>query len=63
MNIATDLRLLWTKTYRQFFHEQPTIFDPVVPGKEYMKAYKEFMIERFEVLGCKGESSFINLKP
>lgn len=61
VNIATDLRLLWTKTYRRFFGEQPDVFDPIVPGKEYMKAYKEFMIERFEVLGCKGKASAINL--
>lgn len=56
VNIATDLRLLWTKVHRKFFTEQPELFDPVIPGKEYMKAYKEFMIERFEVLGCKGKS-------
>ena len=56
VNIATDLRLLWTKVHRRFFAEQPELFDPVIPGKEYMKAYKEFMIERFEVLGCKGQS-------
>jgi fructose-bisphosphate aldolase class II len=56
VNIATDLRLLWTKVHRKFFAEQPELFDPVIPGKEYMKVYKEFMIERFEVLGCKGQS-------
>lgn len=61
VNIATDLRLLWTKTYRRFFHEQPAVFDPVVPGKEYMEAYKEFMIQRFEVLGCKGKSASLNI--
>ena len=61
VNIATDLRLLWTKVHRKFFAEQPELFDPVIPGKEYMKAYKEFMIERFEVLGCKGKSSSLQL--
>jgi fructose-bisphosphate aldolase class II len=61
VNIATDLRLLWTKVHRRFFVEQPELFDPVIPGKEYMKAYKEFMIERFEVLGCKGKSSSLQL--
>ena len=59
VNIATDLRLLWTKIHRRFFAGQPELFDPVIPGKEYMKAYKEFMIERFEVLGCKGKSPSI----
>jgi fructose-bisphosphate aldolase class II len=61
VNIATDLRLLWTKVHRRFFCEQPEAFDPVIPGKEYMKAYKEFMAERFELLGCKGKASSINL--
>ena len=61
VNIATDLRLLWTKVHRQFFHEQPQLFDPVIPGKEYMKAYKEFLTERFEVLGSKGKASSIKL--
>lgn len=61
VNIATDLRLLWTKIHRRFFYEQPEAFDPVVPGKEYMKAYKEFMIERFEILGSKGKISSIHL--
>jgi fructose-bisphosphate aldolase class II len=61
VNIATDLRLLWAKVHRKFFYEQPDAFDPAVPGKEYMKAYKEFMAERFEVLGSKGKVSSINL--
>jgi len=62
VNIATDLRLLWTSVHRRFFHEQPELFDPIIPGKEYMKAYREFMIERFEVLGSKGKASSIKLK-
>jgi fructose-bisphosphate aldolase class II len=61
VNIATDLRLLWTKVHRKFFMEQPELFDPVIPGKEYMKAYEEFMIERFEVLGSKGKANSIKL--
>ncbi|MEO8961906.1 MAG: class II fructose-bisphosphate aldolase [Ginsengibacter sp.] len=61
VNIATDLRLLWTKVHRKFFAEQPELFDPVIPGKEYMIACKELMIERFEVLGSKGKSSSIKL--
>lgn len=60
VNIATDLRLLWAKIHRTFFHEQPELFDPVVPGRTYMKAYKEFMLERFEVLGAAGKASSIS---
>jgi fructose-bisphosphate aldolase class II len=61
VNIATDLRLLWTKVHRRFFIERPELFDPIIPGKESMTAYKEFMIERFEVLGCIGEAPKIKL--
>jgi fructose-bisphosphate aldolase class II len=61
VNIATDLRLLWTMVHRRFFVEQPALFDPVIPGKMYMKEYEEFMIERFEVLQSKGKSNSIKL--
>ncbi len=59
VNIATDLRLLWTKVHRKFFYETPELFDPVVPGKKYMEEYKNFMFERFEVLGATGKASSI----
>ncbi len=59
VNIATDLRLLWTKIHRRFFYETPELFDPVVPGKAYMNEYKNFMLERFEVLGATGKASSI----
>jgi fructose-bisphosphate aldolase, class II len=61
VNIATDLRLLWARVHRKFFYEHPELFDPVVPGREYMKAYKEFMEDRFEILGSKGKASSISL--
>ena len=59
VNIATDIRLLWAKVYRKFFIEQPELFDPVLPGKEYMKACKELLINKFEVLGATGKASLI----
>lgn len=62
VNIATDLRLLWTKVHRQFFYEHPEMYDPIIPGKSYMSSYKEFMIERFEVLGSKGKAEKIQLR-
>ena len=61
VNIATDLRLLWAKVHRQFFHDQPEQFDPVIPGREYMKQYKKFMQERFEVLRSAGQSQKITI--
>ncbi len=59
VNIATDIRLLWTKVHRKFFIEQPELFDPAIPGKEYMKACKELLINKFEVLGAAGKSPSI----
>ncbi len=59
VNIATDIRLLWAKVYRKFFTEQPELFDPVMPGKEYMKACKELLINKFEILGAAGKASLI----
>jgi fructose-bisphosphate aldolase, class II len=37
VNIATDMRLLWSRVHREFFTETPAQFDPVVPGKRYME--------------------------
>ena len=56
VNIATDLRLLWTSVHRAFFSLSPELFDPVVPGKKYMEAYQVFMCSRFDVLGASGKS-------
>ena len=56
VNIATDLRLLWTRVHRAFFSLSPELFDPVVPGKKYMEAYQVFMCSRFDVLGASGKS-------
>ena len=36
INIATDLRLLWTRIHREFFNDSPELFDPVIPGKIYI---------------------------
>lgn len=57
VNIATDLRLLWTRIHRAFFAQQPEAFDPVIPGKQYMQAYQEFMGKRFAVLGSAGQAA------
>lgn len=59
VNIATDLRLLWTRVHREFFAQQPDLFDPIIPGKKYMEAYRIFMHQRFEVLGSSGQAASI----
>ncbi|RTE55194.1 class II fructose-bisphosphate aldolase [Arenibacter aquaticus] len=57
INIATDTRLLWTRVHREFFRDAPELFDPVIPGKTYMKEYEKFMLEKFNLLGATGTVS------
>lgn len=57
VNIATDLRLLWTRVHRVFFNNEPTLFDPIIPGKAYMQAYVQCMEKRFSILGSIGKST------
>lgn len=50
INIATDMRLIWTRVHREFFLENPDKFDPVVPGRMYMDALEQFVAEKCELL-------------
>ena len=56
VNIATDLRLLWTRIHREFFAQSPDLFDPILPGKKYMEAYRDFIVQRLQALGSAGKS-------
>lgn len=61
INIATDTRLLWTRVHREFFRDHAPLFDPVIPGKEYIRAYSDFMVQKFELFGATNKASdFIN---
>ena len=55
INIATDTRILWARVNREFFHDCPDLFDPVIPGKTYLEAYEKFMLEKFDLLGATGQ--------
>ena len=57
INIATDTRLIWTRVHREFFNYSPELFDPIIPGKEYMEAYEAFMLEKFELFGATGKTN------
>jgi len=57
INIATDTRLLWTRVHREFFRDTPELFDPVIPGKTYIREYEKFMLEKFDLLGATGKVS------
>jgi fructose-bisphosphate aldolase class II len=57
INIATDTRILWARVHREFFRDRPELFDPIIPGKEYMDAYEKFMLEKFDLLGATGKGN------
>jgi fructose-bisphosphate aldolase class II len=54
INIATDMRLIWARTHREFFRDEPGQFDPTVPGRIQMKALADFVYQKCEILGAKG---------
>lgn len=57
INIATDMRLLWTMVNREFFRDKPDEFAPTTPGKTFMEEYKKFMIGKFDLFGCTGKAA------
>lgn len=56
INVATDLRVLWARVYREFFSNNSDLFDPILPGGVYMNELEKFCIEKFEKLGSAGKS-------
>jgi len=46
VNIATDMRLIWTRIHREFFRDTPEQFDMVVPGRAYMSALESFVSQK-----------------
>lgn len=62
VNIATDARLLWTRVHREFFNDSPELFDPIIPGKEYINEYESFMLEKFDLFGATGKAEGIKKK-
>ena len=50
VNIATDLRLIWTRIYREFFNNSPELFDPVIPGKAYIEELVKFVNKKCQSL-------------
>jgi fructose-bisphosphate aldolase class II len=55
VNIATDMRLIWTMVNREFFRDKPEEFAPTTPGKIFMETYKAVMIKKFELMGSVGK--------
>jgi len=54
VNIATDIRLIWTRVHREFFQNEPEKFDLVIPGKTYRVELEKFVANK--CLFLKGET-------
>lgn len=50
VNIATDIRLIWTRVHREFFRDAPDKFDMVLPGKNYMNELEEYVVTKCKSL-------------
>lgn len=55
INIDTDGRLVWTRVHREFFRDQPEVFDFRPVGKVFMAEYAKFIASRNELLGSAGQ--------
>ena len=60
VNIATDLRVLWAGVHREFFHQKPDLFDPIIPGKIYRNELIETILRKFDLLGSTGKAKNFN---
>lgn len=50
INIATDMRLIWTRVHREFFNNEPDKFDMIIPGKIYMQELESLVAEKCDFL-------------
>ena len=55
VNIDTDGRLVWTRVHREFFRDQPEVFDFRKPGVIMVNEYAEFIAKKSEKLLCSGQ--------
>ena len=56
VNIATDMRLIWARRYREFFRDNPEKFDPIAPGANYINDLAGFVAGKCEMLGSAGKA-------
>ena len=56
INIATDLRLLWLRIFREFFRDHNGEWDHLKPGKQYMQELEDLLEQKFTMLGNIGKA-------
>ena len=54
VNIDTDGRLVWCRVHREFFRDNPEVFDLRKPGEVFMKEYAKYIVHKNEMLGSSG---------
>ena len=52
LNIATDLRLLWTRVFREYFRDHSGEWDHLIPGIKYMDELEKLIHKKFKLLNC-----------
>ena len=52
LNIATDLRLLWTRVFREYFRDHNGEWDHLIPGIKYMDELEKLIHKKFKLLNC-----------
>jgi len=55
VNIDTDGRLVWMRVHREHFRDHPENFDFRKPGKAFIQAYADFIVEKSRYLLSYGQ--------
>ena len=55
VNIDTDGRLVWTRVHREFFRDQPEVFDFRKPGVIMVEEYAQFIAQKSDKLLSAGQ--------
>ena len=59
VNIDTDGRLVWMRTHREHFRDNPANFDFRKPGKVFIEEYAKFIEHKSEKLLSKGQLEYV----
>ena len=51
VNIDTDGRLVWCRVHREFFRDNPEVFDLRKPGEVFMEEYAKYIMHKNDMLG------------
>ena len=61
INVDTDLRLAWARTFRASFCNHPENIDPRNPGKAFIAAVADIVVHHSQLFGCAGRAKEFNL--